>query len=157
MRYKIVSAALFFLGAACLGVGQATDSGAGSSEGFYQVQCFGGQVRVNGKRLTYRSVEVLAPNEDGTCCGKLLRKGKTDQHGHFLIEPLDAGNYYARFDSRGVKDVVGFRVLHGYDKCQAGHVEIGFLPDGRNTIQQYIDLDLDLSDCDPEEAACYRR
>jgi hypothetical protein len=140
-----------------VGRGQLTTSQVSQGERFERIWCFAGQVRVNGKQLTFRSVQVFVPNNDQACCGKLVRQGKTDQHGHFLIEPLEAGEYYAKFDNRGQQEVVGFGVLQRYDKCDAGHVEIRFLPDGRSTIQQYIDLDVDLSACDPEEAACYRR
>ncbi len=157
MPFRIILTVLFLFSPAGLDVGQASDNGSKPPETFHQVYCFGGQVRINSKRLTFRSYEILLPKEDGSCCGGSVRKGKTDQHGHFLVEPLEAGRYYARFDTRGPEEVVGFRVLQNYDKCNAGHVEISLLPDGRSTVQQYIDLDVDLSDCDPEEAACYRR
>lgn len=155
MRYHMAVVAAFFVIAPTLLSGQA-HSESPSGEKFTSIYCFGGQVRSNGKRLTFRSYEIVIPNEQGGCCGNLLRKGKTDQHGHFLIEPLPTGTYYARFEIGGREDVVGFRVS-AYDKCDGGHVEIKFLPDGNSTIQQYIDLDVDMSDCDSEQAYCFRR
>ena len=157
MHWKAILAAILFFGSSCAEAAQVNQTGTGTTEHFHQVSCFAGQVRVNGKRLTFRSFEILEPENEGTCCGKLVRKGKTDQHGHFLVEPLDAGQYYAKFNNRSNEEVIGFRVLHRYDKCEAGHLEIKFLADGRNTFQEYIDLDVDLSDCDPEEAYCFQR
>ncbi len=157
MQRKAILAAIFFIGASCARAAHGTQTGTGDTEHFHQPSCFAGQVRVNGKRLAFRSFEILEPNQNGSCCGKFVRKGKTDQHGHFLIEPLDAGQYYAKFNNRSNVEVVGFSVLHSYDKCDAGHLEIKFLADGRNTVQEYVDLDVDLSDCNPEEAYCFRR
>jgi hypothetical protein len=154
---RVVFGTALLIGVSHTSASQMSHDKAGADKSSHQLICFGGQVRVNGKRLTFRPFEILAPNEGGTGCGNLVRKGKTDQHGHFLIEPLGAGEYYARFDDRGVEEVVGFTLLHNYDKCDAGHVEIKFLPDGRSTIQQDIEVDVDLSDCDPEEAYCFRR
>jgi hypothetical protein len=156
MRYSVIVAAMFAVIAPALLAGQTHDDGLPSSKKFTSIKCFAGEVRVDGKRLTFQSYEVVLSSEKGECCGGVVRKGKTDQHGHFVIEPLQAGTYYAKFNSRGREDIVGFRVS-SYDKCRGGHVEIKFLPDGTSTIQQYLDLDVDMSDCDPEQASCFRR
>jgi hypothetical protein len=70
-----------------------------ASEGFQPFSCFAGQVKVEGKRLRQQPFSLFAPDQNTKCCGALLKSGRTDQHGHFLVEPLHEGRYFVRFES----------------------------------------------------------
>ncbi len=72
-----------------------------AAEGFKPVDCFAGQGRVHGKRIVRQPFSVLATNDDMKCCGKLLKSARTDEHGHFLIEPMSEGEYFAQFEFKG--------------------------------------------------------
>ena len=100
-------------------VARAQSIHAANVDTFTEGWCFAGLVRANGKRLTYSAFEVSVPKDELSCCGTLVRRGKTDQHGHFLIEPLSAGRYYAKFKSHGIEEAVGFAVREGYARCDA--------------------------------------
>jgi hypothetical protein len=124
---------------------------------FQPVWYFAGQVRVNGKRLKRGLFEVFAPNDDLTCCGKLIKASRTDKHGHFLVEPLSAGKYFAKFKTCNSDEVVSFSIKQDYKRCNGLHLEIKILPDGKSTLQQYVDVDYDQKECSEEDAACYRK
>ncbi len=50
--------------------------------------------------------------------------GQTDSHGHFVIEPLSEGEYFAQFEGKGIEYTVSFAVMQDYARCGAGFVEL---------------------------------
>src|SRR5262249_42477394 len=79
-----------------------------ASQGFQPIMCFAGQVKVAGKRLSRQPFALFSPDQDRKCCGALRKSARTDQHGHFLVEPLPEGRYFAKFHSNGSDDLVSF-------------------------------------------------
>jgi len=128
-----------------------------ASEGFEPVSCFAGQIKVEGKRLSRQPFSLFAPDQDRKCCGTLLKSARTDQHGHFLVEPLAEGRYFAKFNSKGSDDLVSFAVLQSYERCDGTHLEINFSKNGKGTIQDHIDIDDSGEDCQEYEPHCYRK
>lgn len=129
-----------------------------ASEGFQPVSCFAGQAKVEGKRLQQRPFSLFVPDQDRTCCGALLKSAKTDQHGHFLVEPLPEGRYFAKFNSNGSNDLVAsFAVVQSYERCDGTHLEISFTKAGKGTIQDHIDINDSGEDCQAYEPQCYRK
>ena len=128
-----------------------------ASEGFAPVSCFAGQVKVEGKRLSRQPFSLFAPNQDRKCCGTLLKSMRTDQHGHFLAEPLPEGRYFAKFKSKDSDDLVSFSVVETYERCYGTHLEINFSKAGKGTIQDYIDINDSGDDCKEYEPHCYRK
>ena len=128
-----------------------------ASQGFKPVFCFAGQVKIEGKRLSRQPFSLLTPDEDMKCCGKLVRNGQTDQHGHFLIEPLAEGRYFAKFKSGGSDEVTGFAVVDSYERCGSTHLEINFSKSGKATIQDYADINDSGEECKEYEPQCYRK
>jgi hypothetical protein len=126
-------------------------------DGFQGIWCFAGQVKVEGKRLSGQPFSVFAPKDDMTCCGEILKNSATDKHGHFLVEPLSKGNYYAKFTSRKSEEIVGFAVKKSYEKCDSSHLEIGILSDGKTTMQEYADIDDSWEGCSEYQPQCYRK
>ena len=128
-----------------------------AAEGFNPVDCFAGQVRVRGKRLPRQSFAVFRANAQMKCCGEEIRNGRTDAHGHFVIEPLPEGEYFAQFTSKGDEYTVNFAVIQGYQRCETTHVELNFSALDQCSLQNYIDLDYSEKDCSEDAAACYRK
>jgi hypothetical protein len=128
-----------------------------AAEGFEPVFCFAGQVKVEGKRLSRRPFSVSSPDEDRRCCGPVLKTAQTDQHGHFLVEPLPEGRYFAKFKSNGSEDLVSFAVVRSYDRCDGSHLEINFSKAGKATIQDHIDINDSGEPCQASEPLCYRK
>jgi hypothetical protein len=58
------------------------------SEGFALIDCFAGQARVHGKRIKREPFSVFLPDSKKKCCGTIVKNARTDEHGHFVIEPL---------------------------------------------------------------------
>jgi len=128
-----------------------------ASEGFEPVYCFAGQVKVAGKRLSREIFSVFAADQERKCCGTLLKTARTDQHGHFLIEPLPEGRYFAKFKTNGSDDLVSFAVVEGYERCDGTHLEINFSKVGKGTIQDHIDIDDSGEPCREYQPHCYRK
>ncbi|MGB8886288.1 MAG: hypothetical protein WCC87_06160 [Candidatus Korobacteraceae bacterium] len=141
----------------CSAHSQSAESQAQQPGEFQQVWCFAGQIRVNGKRLTRQPFEVFAAKDNLACCGELIKSSRTDEHGHFLVEPLLAGKYYAKFENRSSEEIVSFAVRQNYQKCDWSHLEIKFLPDGKSTMQEYADVDYDKKNCNQDDPACCRK
>jgi hypothetical protein len=128
-----------------------------ASQGFEPVSCFAGQVKVQGKPLSRQPFSLLTPDADMKCCGKSLRNGQTDRHGHFLIEPLAEGRYFAKFKSGDSDEVAGLAVVHSYERCGSTHIEINFSKAGKAIVQDIIDINDWGEDCKEYEPQCYRK
>ena len=129
-----------------------------ASEGFQPISYFAGQVKVEGKSLRQQPFSLFAPDQNAKCCGALLKSGRTDQHGHFLIEPLPEGRYFAKFGSDGPHDlVIRFAVVDSYERCDGTHLEINFPKSGESTIQDHVDINDSGEPCQASEPQCYRK
>jgi hypothetical protein len=128
-----------------------------ASEGFEPISCFAGQVKIKGKRLSREPFSLFAPDQDQKCCGTLLKSARTDQHGHFLVEPLAEGRYFAKFKSKGSDDLVSFAVVQSYERCDGTHAEINLAKTGKGTIQDHVDINDSSEDCEENEPDCYRK
>ncbi|MGA7462962.1 MAG: hypothetical protein WBW69_22195 [Candidatus Korobacteraceae bacterium] len=127
------------------------------AKGFHPLDCFAGQVRIRGKRLSRQSFIVFRPDGDMKCCGEKAGVGRTDTHGHFLLEPLREGEYFAVFDSNGTQYTASFAVIDSYQRCDGTHVELNFTAANQCSLQTYADVDYNESDCSEDDAACYRK
>ena len=74
-----------------------------TAKGFHPVDCFAGQVRVRQKLLSRESLTVFRPNAEMKCCGETVKNARTDSHGHFVVEPLAEGGYFAQFETKGTE------------------------------------------------------
>jgi hypothetical protein len=130
-----------------------------ASEGFQPVSYVAGQVTVEGKALQQQPFSVFMPDESRKCCGEPLKTARTDQHGHFLVEPLSEGRYFAKFQSDSSKDdlIVSFAVVESYKRCDGTHLEINFLKTGKATVQDHVDINDSGTDCKASEPQCYRK
>lgn len=128
-----------------------------ASQGFQPIFCFAGKVKVTGKRLSKQPFALFSPDQDGKCCGALLKSARTDQHGHFLVEPLPEGRYFAKFQSNGSDDLVSFAVVESYDHCGGTHLEINFSNNGKGRVQDHIDINESGEPCQESEPDCYRK
>lgn len=100
---------------------------------------------------------MFAPDQGRKCCGTLLKNARTDQHGHFLVEPLPEGRYFAKFKPNGSDDLVSCAVVQSYERCDGTYLEINFSEDGKVTIQDHIDIIDSGEDCQEYEPHCYRK
>ena len=91
------------------------------------------------------------------CCGERVASGTTDAHGHFFVEPLSEGEYFAQFTGKAVVYTTNFAVIDGYDKCSVMYVEINFSAPDQCSLQTYIAVDYDEKNCPEDDAACYRK
>jgi hypothetical protein len=128
-----------------------------TAEGFKSLDCFAGQVRVRGKKITREPFSIFLPNPEKKCCGSLVKSGKTDEHGHFLLEPMEEGEYFARFESKGVQYIDNFAVVDSYQRCDGTHVEIDFSDMNTAKLQTYVDIDDSAQPCRESEPQCYRK
>jgi len=128
-----------------------------ASQGFQPIMCFAGQVKIAGKRLSRQPFALFSPDQDRKCCGALLKGARTDQHGHFLVEPLQEGRYFAKFQSRGSDELVSFAVVENYDRCDGTHLEIDFSKNGKLRVQDHIDINDSGEPCQESEPDCYRK
>jgi hypothetical protein len=129
-----------------------------AAEGFKPVDCFAGQVRIRGKRLTGQTFSIYAPNGDMKCCGSLLKSARTDNHGHFFVEPLKEGKYFAQFDFRSALYSTNFAIIKSYERCtEATHIEIDFSDANDVTIQSFVDINDSGEECKASEPNCFRK
>ena len=129
-----------------------------ASEGFTPVDNFAGQVRVGSKRLSRQPFSVFAANGEMKCCGKLVASGQTDAHGHFFVEPLAEGRYFAKFEANDGEHLASVAVMQSYDRCSgATHVEIDFLNPKKPTIQTFVDIIDSGEPCKEGEPQCFRK
>ena len=125
--------------------------------GFQVVDCFAGQVQIRGRKLRKQPFALFVPKPDNYCCGTVLKRGQTDAHGHFLVEPLEEGKYFARFQQNGVEYTAKVAVIDSYQRCDGTHVEIDFLDRTKAKLQSYVDIDDSGEPCRETEPRCYRR
>jgi hypothetical protein len=128
-----------------------------ASEGFQPISCFAGQAKVEGKRLSRQPFSLFASDQDRKCCGTLVKSGRTDQHGHFLVEPLPEGRYVGKFNFNGSDFLISVAVVQSYERCDGTHLEINFSRTGKDTVQNYIDINDSGEDCQEYEPYCYRK
>ena len=126
--------------------------------GFEAIDCFAGQVKVRGKRITRQPFSVFSPDGNMKCCGTLVKSARTDEHGHFLVEPMQEGKYFAQFQFRGVEHVVSFAIIETYDRCGGSDfVQINFMEPSKKQIQESIWINDSGEDCQENEPQCYRK
>ena len=140
-----------------MSIGETSQAQKYASEGFEPISCFAGQVRVEGKRLSRQPFSLFVPDQEPKCCGALLKSAQTDQHGHFLVEPLPEGRYFAKFKSNGSDDMVSFGVVQSYERCDGTPLEIKLSKAGKATIQDHIDINDSGEPCEESQPHCYRK
>ncbi len=128
-----------------------------AAEGFKPLDCFAGQVRVRGKKVTSEPFSVFLPDPDKKCCGPLVKGGRTDEHGHFLVEPMQEGEYFAKFEFKGVQYTENFAVVDSYRRCDGTHVEVDFSDVNTAKLQTYVDINDSDEPCRESEPQCYRK
>ena len=125
---------------------------------FEPIDCFAGQVKIRGKRVTRQPFSVFSPNGNMKCCGTLVKGARTDKHGHFLVEPMQEGEYFAQFQFRGVEHVVSFAIIETYDRCGGSDfVQINFSEPSKAQIQESIWINDSGEECRENEPQCYRK
>ncbi|MGA7686185.1 MAG: hypothetical protein WCC32_18825 [Terriglobales bacterium] len=128
------------------------------SDGFTPIDCFAGQAKVRGKRIMQESLSIFVPDGNQKCCGALVKSTRTDVHGHFFVEPLREGEYFAQFQFKGVKHVAGFAILESYDRCgESDYVEINFSDPAKAHIQESVWINDSGEECSENEPQCFRK
>jgi hypothetical protein len=128
-----------------------------AAQGFEPIDCFAGQVRVHGKRVVREQFSVFAPDLGDRCCGKLIKTAQIDSHGHFFVEPLEEGPYFAQFEFKGAQHATSFAIIQKYDRCGSAFVEINFDNPKKPELQSFIEVDGPEGDCGENEPQCYRK
>ena len=128
-----------------------------AAEGFEPVDCFAGQVRVRGKKIKRETFSVFLPSAGKKCCGSLVKSGTTDGHGHFLVEPMQEGEYFAQFEFKGVQYTENIAIVESYRRCDGTHVEVDFSDVKTAKLQNYVDLNDSDEPCRESEPLCYRK
>jgi hypothetical protein len=129
-----------------------------AAKGFEPVDCFAGQARVLGKRIVRQPFSIYAAKEDLKCCGELVRTATTDAHGHFVVEPMSEGEYFAQFQFKGAQHVTKFAVIDSYQSCsEASHIEINFSDAATAKIQSFVDINDSGEPCQGTEPNCFRK
>jgi len=59
-----------------------------TTDGFKPVDCFAGQVRVHGKKVTTEPFSIFLPDRDKKCCGSLVKR--KDRRAWALLGGTDA-------------------------------------------------------------------
>ena len=122
------------------------------------IDCFAGQVKVRGKRIMRQPVSVFLPDDNQKCCGTLVKSARTDEHGHFFVEPLREGEYFAQFQFRGAEHVASFAIVESYDRCGGSdYVQINFSDPNKAHIQESIWINDSGRECAENEPQCYRK
>ena len=128
-----------------------------AAAGFQPIDCFAGQVRVRGKRIVRQSFSVFAPDGDMKCCGGVVKTARTDEHGHFFVEPMAEGEYFAQFELKGVRYTTNFAIIESYRRCDGTHVEVDFSDANKAKIGSFVDIDDSGEPCRESEPQCYRK
>ena len=128
-----------------------------AAEGFEPLDCFAGQVRVRGKKVRREQFSVFLPDPNKKCCGALMKSLRTDEHGHFLAEPMQEGEYFATFEFRGVQYTQNFAIIDSYQRCEGTHVEVDFSDVNTAKLQSYVDINDSDEPCWESEPQCYRK
>lgn len=128
-----------------------------AADGFKPLDCFAGQVRVRGKKVKRETFSVFLPDPDKKCCGPLVKSGRTDQHGHLLVEPMQEGEYFAKFEFKGVQYTENFAIVSSYRRCDGTHVEVDFSDVNTAKLQAYVDINDSDEPCRETEPQCYRK
>ncbi len=128
-----------------------------AAKGVAALDCFAGQVRIRGKKLKERPFSVFVPNAEMKCCGRRVNRAQTDDYGHFLVEPMDEGEYFAQFEFKGVPYVANFAIISSYQRCDGTHIEIDFSDTNKAKIQSYVDINDSGEECRQDEPQCYRK
>ena len=128
-----------------------------AAEGFQPLDCFAGQARVRGKRIVRQSFSVFAPNDDMKCCGGVVKTARTDDHGHFLVEPMVEGEYFAQFEFKGIRYITSFAIINSYQRCDGTHAEVDFADTNKAKIGSFVDIDDSGEPCRESEPQCYRK
>jgi hypothetical protein len=100
---------------------------------------------------------VFVPNAEMKRCGTVLKSGRTDDHGHFLLEPMQEGEYFAQFEFKGVQYITPFAVIDSYKRCDGTHVEVDFSDVKKAKIQSFVDINDSGEGCRENEPQCYRK
>ncbi|MGA9354816.1 MAG: carboxypeptidase-like regulatory domain-containing protein [Terriglobales bacterium] len=129
-----------------------------TSEGFTPVDCFAGQAKVRGKRVKRELYSVFLPDDNKKCCGTPVKSARTDEHGHFFVEPLREGEYFVQFQFKGVGQLASFAILESYESCsEAAYVEINFSAPSKAQIQESIWINDSGQECEGNEPQCFRK
>jgi hypothetical protein len=129
-----------------------------AEEGFKSVDCFAGQVKVRRKRIALEPYSIFLPDGSRKCCGTLVRSARTDKHGHFVVEPLQEGEYFAQFHFKGIEHIASFAVLASYDQCgESPYVQINFTEQSKARIQESIWINDSGQPCEENEPQCFRK
>jgi len=126
--------------------------------GFQPIDCFAGQVKVRGKRVKREPFSVSLPDDNKKCCGTLVVSKGTDEHGHFVVEPMREGEYVATFQFKGIEHVVSFAIIETYDRCDvSSFVQINFSEPSKPQIQESIWINDSGEDCEENDPQCFRK
>jgi hypothetical protein len=128
-----------------------------SSEDFTPVNCFAGQVRIRNRRLARQSFSVFNATNALQCCGTQVASGKTDIHGHFFVEPLAVGRYFAEFAAKDGKHQISFAIRKAYLRCsEVGRIEVNLLNPKKRTLEEFVDINDSGEPCIDGEPQCFR-
>lgn len=123
-----------------------------AANGFPPVTRWGGQAKLRGKLLVGQPYTIVRNGSDAP-----IAQAHTDQHGHFLVEPLTQGEYIARFEVQSQRYSVKFGIPNGYQRCeQASHVEIHFDDNKKPLLQTFLDINDSGTPCTPSAPECFR-
>lgn len=128
-----------------------------AAAGFQPIDCFAGQVRVRGKRVTRQPFSVFSPNGNMKCCGTLAKSSRTDEHGHFFVEPMSEGEYFAQFEFKGVQHTTSFAIIQSYAHCGSEYVEINFSDPNKAQLKQSVEINDSGEECRENEPQCYHK
>ena|ERR1700733_14890540 len=124
---------------------------------FQPIDCFAGQARVRGKRVTRQPFSVFSPNGNMKCCATLVKSSRTDEHGHFFVEPMPEGEYFAQFEFQGAQDTTSFAIIQSYSHCGSEYVEIDFSDPNSARLKQSVEINDSGEGCRANEPQCYHK
>jgi len=70
---------------------------------------------------------------------------------------MQEGEYFARFESKGVQYTDNFAVVDTYQRCDGTHVEVNFSDVNTAKLQTYADINDSDEPCRESEPPCYRK
>ena len=125
--------------------------------GFDTVDCLAGQALVGGKPLKDQVYSILRPTSDMKCCGDSVASGRTDHHGHLLVEPLEEGKYFAKFQLKGITYVAKIAVIDSYKRCDGSFVTLDFSSPDQVKVQNAVVINDSGEECSESAPECYRK